>query len=166
MATNVKDDHRSSIGVVVATHAPLANALVETAKDVMGEAWDEHANSVVAVYVDAQNNAASAFECVSKAIAAADHGCGVLVLADLFGGSAANIALAQLAADRVEVVTGVNLAMVLKAFRHRQDWDSPAALGEMVAEAARQSVVVAGSLLASMPNGNGREASTGNGAQA
>ena len=166
MATSSKGDHRSSIGVVVATHAPLANALVETAKDVMGEAWDEHADAVVAVDVDAQNNAASAFECVSKAIAEADHGFGVLVLADLFGGSAANIALAQLAADRVEVVTGVNLAMVLKAVRHRQDWESPAALGDMVAEAARQSVVVAGSLLAAMPNRGESDAATGSGAQA
>lgn len=166
MATSVTNDHRSSIGLVVATHAPLAHALVETAKDIMGEGWSAHEKSVIAVDVDAQNNAASAFERVSKAIALADSGSGVLVLADLFGGSAANIALAQLAADRVEVVTGVNLAMVLKAVRHREEWDSPSALGEMVAEAARQSVVVAGSLLAASHVSATAGAADGRGAQA
>lgn len=166
MASSVNNDHRSSIGLVVATHAPLAQALVETAKDVMGEAWSAHESSVIAVDVDARNNAASAFDRVSKAIAQADSGSGVLVLADLFGGSAANIALAQLAADRVEVVTGVNLAMVLKAVRHREEWDTPCALGEMVAEAARQSVVVAGSLLAASHASSASASSASRGAEA
>jgi PTS system mannose-specific IIA component len=71
----------------------------------------------------------------------------VLVLADLFGGSAANVALSQLGEDRVEVVTGANLAMVLEAATYAVRGVSLAELASRVADAARTSVVVAGHLI-------------------
>lgn len=138
---------RPRVGIVVAAHAPLAKALVDAAREVLGERWDTLSSGVLAVEIDARRGAAAAFEQVADAITEVDLGAGVLVLADLFGGSAANIALAQLGAGRVEVVTGTNLAMLLEALTQRDEWGAPTVLGQRAAEAARNSVVVAGPLL-------------------
>src|SRR5690606_8122081 len=100
------------------------------------------------VEVEPRADAAETFERVSKVITAADKGAGVLLLADLFGGSAANVALAYLGEHQVEVVTGVNLPMVLEALSHSAPGATPADLARRVAQAALDSVVVAGALLA------------------
>jgi len=89
----------------------------------------------------------NAFEKVRETVKNVDEGHGVLVLADLFGGSAANLTLSQLGEDHLEVVTGANLAMLLEAITHRTDGNGVTALAERVARAARTSVVVASSLL-------------------
>jgi PTS system mannose-specific IIA component len=125
-------------GLVIAAHGALAEAFVQTASGILGSTVD-----AVTVTVD---DAADAFGSLGEAVKAADQGVGVLVLADLFGGSAANMALAHLDGN-VEVVTGVNLAMVLEAVTHRS---SPVAeLAAKVAAASKNSVVVAGNLLGS-----------------
>ena len=138
------------VGLVIAAHAPLAGALAESARVVLGTALDT-TDAVEIVEIGDRSPAQGALEEVSAAVARADRGTGVLVLADLFGGSAANVALALLGEERVEVVTGANLAMLLDAFSHRADTPLEA-LAARVAKAARNSVVVAGSLLATTPS--------------
>ena len=61
----------------------------------------------------------SASERLQKAIAKADRGRGVVLLTDMFGGTPSNLALAFLQKGRIEIVTGVNLPMVVKATRPR-----------------------------------------------
>jgi PTS system mannose-specific IIA component len=51
---------------------------------------------------------------IAQALARADQGQGVLVLTDMFGGTPSNISLSFLAEHKVEVVTGVNLPMLIK----------------------------------------------------
>lgn len=135
----------SDIGIVVAAHAPLASALCATAREILGDDVCDRRH-LRWVEVQPRADAAETFERVSRVIEAADQGDGVLLLADLFGGSAANIAIAYLGAHQVEVVTGANLPMVLEALSHREN-ETPAALALRVADAAQQSVVVAGALL-------------------
>lgn len=137
-----KRDHKR-IGVIVAAHAPLGEALVSAARGILGASLD----GVHALELGADTSHGEAFERVSQTIARANEGRGVLVLADLFGGSAANLALAQLGANEVEVVTGANLAMLLDAVTHRDRDLEVADLAERVARAAQTSVVVASSLL-------------------
>lgn len=132
------------IGVIVAAHAPLAEALVQAARGILG---DESVDGVFALELGMQTSTEEAFDRVAETIKLANEGRGVLVLADLFGGSAANLALAQLGEDRVEVVTGANLAMLLDAVTHRDRGLEVGALAERVARAAQTSVVVASSLL-------------------
>lgn len=163
MAASESQGVRSRVGLVVATHAPLAHALIDSARDILGERWGCLSAGVTTVEIDAQTGARSAFEALSDAVALVDQGAGVLVMADLFGGSAANIALAQLGANRVEVVTGVNLPMLLKALTQREEWDAPAVLGEIAAEAGRESILVASTLLT--PQGR-QDPARGNGATA
>ena len=132
---------QNNIGVVVAAHAPLATALVSTVKTIVPDA------QLCAVDLDPQQDADGALTLMSEAVAEADDGQGVLVLADLFGGTAANLALSQLGDGDVEVLTGANLAMVLDAVTHRERSPSAADLAERAARAAESSVVVASSLL-------------------
>lgn len=134
-------NRKQTIGVVVAAHAPLASALVRTVMTIMPEA------SLSAVDLDPHQDANGALQLISEAVAMADEGDGVLVLADLFGGTAANLALSQLGDGDVEVVTGANLAMALDAVTHRDRSTSAADLAKRAARAAQSSVVVASSLL-------------------
>jgi PTS system mannose-specific IIA component len=136
----------SRIGIVVAAHAPLASALVETARQTVGEEL-MLVGPVHHVDVESGADASTSFERISQAVREADAGSGVLLLADLFGGSASNVALAYLGEAQLEVVTGANLAMVLEALQRRGVASGPAELAVKVADAAQQSVVVASTLL-------------------
>ena len=99
------------VGILLLSHGPLADALRDTVQvlepepgDPLGAlslAWDEAPEF--------------ASERLQKAIAKADRGRGVVLLTDMFGGTPSNLALAFLQKGRVEIVTGVNLPMVVKA---------------------------------------------------
>src|SRR3982751_3942460 len=95
------------IGVVVATHGHLAEEMIRTAEAVVGAIPQRRAVSVVATAPDVRHD-------VEAAIREVDTGDGVLLLTDLLGGSPTQLCLSFLQERRVEVVTGVNLPMVLK----------------------------------------------------
>jgi PTS system mannose-specific IIA component len=97
------------IGVVVVTHGQLSTELVNAAEMIVGDlphftavsiGWHEDVN-------DARGDIALAVERVQA-------GDGVLILTDMFGGTPSNIGLTFLEKDRVEVLTGVNLPMLIK----------------------------------------------------
>jgi PTS system mannose-specific IIA component len=114
------------VGVVIATHGKLAEEMIRTAEGVVGPLERVRAVAVDAKNPDVRND-------IKVAIRALDDGSGVLLLTDLFGGSPTNLCLSCLAEHRVEVVTGVNLPMVLKLVSARV---SGKALAEMAAELA------------------------------
>jgi PTS system mannose-specific IIA component len=95
------------IGVVVATHGKLAEEFIRTAEGVAGKMEQTVAASVVATEPDVRGQ-------LKEAIQRVDSGEGVLLLTDLLGGSPTNLCLSFLAERNVEVVTGVNLPMLLK----------------------------------------------------
>jgi PTS system mannose-specific IIA component len=97
------------IGVVVVTHGQLATELVNAAEMIVGDlpqftavsiGWHEDVN-------DAREDIAQAIERVRS-----DEG--VLVLTDMFGGTPSNLGMTFLETDKVEVITGVNLPMLIK----------------------------------------------------
>ncbi len=96
------------IGVVIATHGRLAEETLACAEGIVGALPGARAVSVSSAQpLDA------AHASIATAIREVDEGDGVLVLTDMLGGTPANLALAFLS-DRVDVVTGVNLPMLLK----------------------------------------------------
>src|SRR3954464_6915469 len=95
------------IGVVVAAHGQLAQELIRTAEGVVGHLDQTVPVSVVATSPDVRAQ-------IAEAVREADSGEGVVVLADLLGGSPCNLGLALAYPGKVEVVTGVNLPMLLK----------------------------------------------------
>jgi PTS system mannose-specific IIA component len=121
------------VGVVVASHGKLAEELIRTAEGVVGPLKSVAAVAVSATEPDSRGR-------IAEAIAKVDEGEGVLLLTDLLGGSPTQLCLSFLADRKVEVITGVNLPMVLKAISLRQN---PLVIGDMaaqLAESARKSI--------------------------
>lgn len=103
------------IGLVIATHGTIASALAASAEIVLGP---QDALSTVDLPANASGD--DAWGMLRDAVAAADRGQGVLILVDMLGGTPSNLSMALLARERIEVLTGVNLPMVLRALRQRQ----------------------------------------------
>ena len=83
---------------------------------------------------------------ISGKISALDQGQGVLVLTDMFGGTPSNLSLSFLNEEMVEVLTGVNLPMVISVAKDR-DRLTLSDLGEKAQQAGKQSITLAGKLL-------------------
>src|SRR3954470_9744852 len=97
------------IGVVVVTHGQLATELVNSAETIVGEL-----PRFAAVSIGWHEDTEDARTEIEQAITRVDDGNGVLILTDMFGGTPSNLAMTFLAEGRVEVLTGVNLPMLIK----------------------------------------------------
>ncbi len=95
------------IGVVIATHGHLAEEMLRTAETVVGRIEQARAVVVDCAVQDMRG-------ALKDAIKSVDTGEGVLLLTDLLGGSPTNLCLSFIEERQVEVVTGVNLPMLLK----------------------------------------------------
>jgi PTS system mannose-specific IIA component len=100
------------IAIVVVTHGRLAEELVSAARTIHGEL-----PGLVAVPLGWGDDAATASSAIGRAVV--DAGGDVLVLTDMFGGTPTNLSLPYLSA-KVEIVTGVNLPMIIKAASLRE----------------------------------------------
>ena len=114
------------IGIVVVTHGLFATELVNAAEMIVGDL-----PRFAAVSIGWHDDVEAAREAIAAAVARVESANGVLLLTDMFGGTPSNLAMAFLDIDRVEVVTGVNLPMLIKLASLRQT--------ETLAEAARQA---------------------------
>jgi PTS system mannose-specific IIA component len=97
------------VGVVVVTHGQLAVELVNAAEAIVGDLDRAHA-----VSIGWHDDVEHAREEIGEAIARVATPVGTLVLTDMFGGTPSNLAVTFLVPGKVEVVTGVNLPMLLK----------------------------------------------------
>ena len=97
------------IGIVVVTHSQLGVELLNAAEMIVGELPRFTAVSVA--WHDDSNNAREEIE---QAIARVDQGDGILIVTDMFGETPSNLAMTFLTQANVEVVTGVNLPMLIK----------------------------------------------------
>ncbi len=98
------------VGLVVASHGHLAEELVATARQIVGEV--QH---VATLSVEPGSSPEEIRARIKEAVKSVDDGEGVLVFADLIGGSPCTQSLSLCQQARIEVVTGVNLPMLLKA---------------------------------------------------
>ena len=136
------------IGVVVVTHGQLATELLNAAEMIVGElprfaavsiGWHEDVDH-------AREGIGGAIERVSASAGGTElEPADVLVLTDMFGGTPANLAV-TFVSDHVEVITGVNLPMLLKLARPQKPADLPALAREM-REHGRNAIWVASDLL-------------------
>ena len=98
------------IGVVVVTHGQLATELVNAAETIVGDL--PHFSAVsIGWHEDVQD----AREAIAAAIERVRQPGGVLLATDMFGGTPSNLGITFLKEDAVEIVTGVNLPMLIKA---------------------------------------------------
>jgi PTS system mannose-specific IIA component len=96
-------------GVVIVTHYRLGEEFLQALRLIVPDA-----PPVQAVSVDPKQSVDEMREAIAAALRRADTGEGVLVLTDMFGGTPSNISLSFLEEHRVEVVTGLNLPMLIK----------------------------------------------------
>ena len=129
------------IGVVVVTHGQLATELVNAAEMIVGDL-----PRFTAVSIGWHDEVNDAREDIAKAIERVRGDAGVLVLTDMFGGTPSNLGMTFLEKDRVEVITGVNLPMVIKLASVRTSPDLLAVAREM-REHGRNAIWVASDLL-------------------
>jgi len=103
--------------VVVVTHCRLAEELILAAQLVVGEDLKQFQ----AVSVDPKEGSEEIREKIVSAIRKVDGGQGVLILTDMYGGTPSNISLSFLEEKKIEVITGVNLPMLLKLATYSND---------------------------------------------
>ena len=130
------------IGVVVVTHGQLATELVNAAETIVGDL-----PHFTAVSIGWHDDTQDARDEIAQAIGRVRQGTqGVLILTDMFGGTPANLAMTFLAEDQVEVITGVNLPMLIK-LAHLQTSSDLLAVAREMREVGRNAIWVASDLL-------------------
>ena len=129
------------IGVVVVTHGQLATELVNAAEVIVGDL-----PQFTAVSIGWHDDVNDAREDIAQAIERVRGDAGVLLLTDMFGGTPSNLGMTFLEKDRLEVITGVNLPMLIKLASVRGSMSLPAAV-TAAQEAGRKYINVASQLL-------------------
>jgi PTS system mannose-specific IIA component len=130
------------IGGVIVTHGQLANELVSSAEMIVGEI-----DHITAVSIGWHDDVEVAREEIARAIQRVDAAKGVIVLTDMFGGTPTNIAATFMDEASVEVVTGVNLPMVIKLATQDPD-ETLADLARRVRDQGQQQIYLGSDILA------------------
>lgn len=130
------------IGIVIAAHGHLAEELAKTATQIVGELPHVSTCSVAPGSSPEEIRAH-----IRDAVREVDEGDGVLVLADLFGGSPCTQSLMLCAQEKLEVLTGVNLPMLLKANSLRLALPKLREMACSLAQYAQKNITLASDLV-------------------
>lgn len=132
------------IGIVIVTHSGLAHELRHAAEMILGEL-----KAVQTISIDRGMSLDLAKASLQKAIQQVnDDGDGVIILTDLFGGTPTNVSAEFLQPGTLEILTGVNLPMLIKCVSAR--WDYPVeGLAIMLKDYARNAIMRPAELLQS-----------------
>lgn len=132
------------IGIVVVTHGQLARELVAAAEMITGEDIP-NATSVSIGWHDAPDDAQRAILTAVERVSGDE---GAVILTDMFGGTPSNLALSLLSEGRVEVVTGVNLPMLIRLVSIREEEQvGPAEAARAALFQGKENIYLASELL-------------------
>lgn len=131
------------IGVLLVTHGKLAEELRAAALTIQPEIAQ-----IVAVSLEWSQTGDDARERIAQGLVEADEGEGAVILTDMFGGTPTNLTLSFLKKDRVEIVTGLNLPMVLKCATLQKSGKSVSEIAHLAKDRGQRSITVASDLLA------------------
>jgi PTS system mannose-specific IIA component len=104
------------IGIVIVTHCQLGEALIEAAEFIIGE----RPGSLESISIDLSENAEKLRNKISRGIKKVEGQEGVLILTDMFGGTPSNLSYSFLEEGRIEVLSGVNLPVLIQAANMRE----------------------------------------------
>ena len=130
------------IGILVVTHGRVAEELVNAARTIVGEL-----PAIAAVSIGWSDEPVAAEQAIARGLAEVGGG-DALVLTDMFGGTPTNLSLPYLS-ERVEIVTGVNLPMIIKASALREG--TLLEVARAVCEQGKGAIYVASEILARRP---------------
>ena len=129
------------VGGVIVSHGQVANELLAAAEAVVGDL-----SHIIAVSIGWHDDVELAKDEIARAVKTVSQGIGVLVMTDMFGGTPTNISAMFLKENEVEIVTGVNLPMVIKLATYSEEM-SLHDLAREVEEQGKQSIYRTGALL-------------------
>jgi PTS system mannose-specific IIA component len=104
------------IGVVIVTHSALADEFLMATQQIVGAV-----EGVEPISIDPSDPIEEVEKRIKKGIKKVDMGRGVLILTDMFGGTPSNISLSFQEKGKVEIVTGINLPMLIKLSTMREE---------------------------------------------
>ncbi|MBB3033324.1 PTS sugar transporter subunit IIA [Alteriqipengyuania lutimaris] len=130
------------IGLILVTHGQLAREFISAMEHVVGPQ-----DAIASVCIGPQDDAQARRDEISARIAEVDHGEGVIILTDLFGGTPSNLAISLLEEGKVEVIAGINLPMLIRLARARQDMAVADAV-RAARDAGRNYITIASEFLA------------------
>jgi len=107
------------IGIVITTHCNLGDAFIDAAEFILGK----RPEAMVSVSIDLNENAEILRKKIAEGIKKVDQKKGVLILTDMFGGTPSNLSYSFLEEGHVEVLSGVNLPILIRAANIREDED-------------------------------------------
>jgi PTS system mannose-specific IIA component len=129
------------IGLVLVTHGRLAAEFIVAMEHVVGPQ-----ERIGAVCIGPEDDMEARRRDIADAIAKVDEGDGVIILSDLFGGTPSNLAISLMKSDKIEVIAGVNLPMLIRLESARKCMDVRAAVAA-AREAGRKYISVASEVL-------------------
>jgi PTS system mannose-specific IIA component len=128
------------IGLVLVAHAGIAQEFLGAAEMIMGKI-----EGVEAVSIKPDDQVDLIRDAIAGAIKKVDSD-GVIIMTDMFGGTPSNMSLSFLQENHIEVITGVNLPMMIKFIADRAKF-GVAELAEKLKQCGRESIIVAGEYL-------------------
>jgi mannose PTS system EIIA component len=131
------------IGIVVVTHGALAAELVNAARTIVGDI-----PAIAAVSIGWTDDMGSARAAIERALAEVGGG-DVLILTDMFGGTPTNVSLPFLS-PKVEIVTGVNLPMLIKVTTLREG--DLVEVARVIRDQGKGAIYVASEILEKKPS--------------
>ncbi|HYC89776.1 MAG TPA: hypothetical protein VEO54_11235 [Thermoanaerobaculia bacterium] len=132
---------RTVIGALIVTHGNLAYELLNAARQIEADVA-----GIEAVPLEWSDTVDEAREKIAAALGRMGER-GVIIFTDMFGGTPSNISLSFLEHGRIEIVTGVNLPMIVKFAMVKQDAKDVATLAHVISEKGAKAIRVASDLL-------------------
>lgn len=129
------------IGILIVTHKDLADALLAAYDLIFGRQ-----EGILAVSLDPNAPPEVLRQHLQRSLAQVNNGGGVIILTDMLGGTPSNLSLSYLQEGKVEVVTGVNLPMLMKLGQLRQQGDL-AEVARALKESGQEGITVASEVL-------------------
>jgi mannose PTS system EIIA component len=129
------------VGSLVVTHGQLGHELVAAAEMIVGDI-----SHIVPVSIGWHEDVSESKKEIEQAIQTVDQGKGVIVLTDMFGGTPSNISLSFLKKGELEIVTGVNLPMIIKVANQTGN-ENLAELAGLVKDQGQKQIAIASELL-------------------
>jgi mannose PTS system EIIA component len=129
------------IGLVLVTHGRLAQEFVTAMEHVVGPQ-----GAIEPICIGPEDDMEARREDIAGAIAKVDDGSGVIILTDLFGGTPSNLAISLMKSEKIEVIAGINLPMLIRLDGARKTMHIKAAAAA-AREAGRKYISVASEIL-------------------
>ncbi len=129
------------IGLVLVTHGRLAAEFRAALEHIMGPQ-----RQIEAIAIDPADDIERRRQDILDAVGRVDSGKGVAILTDMFGGTPSNLAISVMHAPNIEVIAGVNLPMLVKLAKVRED-TTLAQAAAMAQEAGRKYINIASQVL-------------------